>query len=170
MQEPLTLYKLMILYMLDASTTPLSKIMISDCFIELNYTDYMTTQTAIGELKEGGFLEIKSEGKTSYVSISSEGRKTLSLFLGNLNDAIRRDINEYLTVHNKELRDASSVSADYSRPITGEFEAHLVAKHRDVNLIELSLTVPTEEMAASICDNWLKSSAEVYAYLTEKLF
>ncbi|MBR3638205.1 MAG: DUF4364 family protein [Lachnospiraceae bacterium] len=170
MQEPLTLYKLMILYLIDTSDTPLSKTMISDCIIDLGYTDYMTVQTAIGELKEGGFLEIVSEGKTSYVRITSDGQQTLSLFMGNLNEGIRKDITGYLSGHNKELRDATSVAANYKRTQNGEYEAKLVAKNRGVNLIELNLTVPDEDIASSVCDNWLKSSAEVYAYLTEKLF
>ena len=49
-------------------------------------------------------------------------------------------------------------------------EAKLTAKNRGITLIELNLTVPDEGIASSVCDNWLKSSAEIYAYLTEKLF
>lgn len=170
MHQPLTLYKLMILYLIDTSDVPLSKTMISDCLIELGYTDYMTVHTAVGELKEGGFLEISSEGKTSYVRITSDGQKTLSLFMGSLNEGIREDINNYLSDHNKELRNASSVTANYIRTPNGEYEAKLTARNRGITLIELNLTVPDEGIASSVCDNWLKSSAEIYAYLTEKLF
>ncbi len=36
--------------------------------------------------------------------------------------------------------------------------------------MELTLSVPTEEIAASICDNWQKKNQEIYQYLAASLF
>jgi hypothetical protein len=63
-----------------------------------------------------------------------------------------------------------AVQGDYYKSTSGEFEAHLVAKERDINLIELTLSVPTEEIAAQICDNWTKKNQEIYQYLIRELF
>ena len=43
-------------------------------------------------------------------------------------------------------------------------------EHKDVDLVGIRLSVPTEELAASICDNWQKKNKEIYRYLTEQLF
>ena len=170
MQEPLTLYKLMILYTLDSANSPLRKSLVSDCLIDQDYTDYMTAQTAIGELKDGGFIESFSEGNAEWLRLTQEGSKTLSLFLGNLNEEIRRDCLAYLKKHNMELRNASSVYASYKRSAESQFEVTLTAKDRGVTLIDLRLNVPTEEIAKSVCENWQRKNADLYAYLTEQLF
>ena len=45
-----------------------------------------------------------------------------------------------------------------------------MAKDKDVDLVGIRLSVPTEELAASICDNWQKKNKGIYRYLTEQLF
>ena len=80
MQEPLTLYKLMILYILDSVNGPVKKTLTSECIIEQNYTDYMTAQTAIAELTEGNFIRSYTEGDCTWLVIEPDGSKTLYLF------------------------------------------------------------------------------------------
>ena len=87
-----------------------------------------------------------------------------------ISDAIKDDIREYFTAHRLELRNESSIQGDYYKLVNGEFEAQLVAKDKDVDLVGIRLSVPTEELAASICDNWQKKNKEIYRYLTEQLF
>jgi hypothetical protein len=69
-----------------------------------------------------------------------------------------------------ELRDNAAVSADFGKTASGEYEARLTAKDGTVSLVELSLSVPDEETAASICENWKQKNQEVYKFLVEKLF
>ena len=56
-QEPLTLYKLIVLYMLDRVTFPLTTAQISEFILEKEYTNFLTLQTAISELTETGLAE-----------------------------------------------------------------------------------------------------------------
>ncbi len=58
----------------------------------------------------------------------------------------------------------------YYRAGTGEYETHLVAKERGISLVDIKLSVPTEEIAESICENWQHKNQEIYKYLTEQLF
>ena len=50
MAEPLTLYKLMILYLLKKVNYPLSNGQMSEFFVSKSYTDYFTFQMVINEL------------------------------------------------------------------------------------------------------------------------
>ena len=170
MQEPLTLYKLMILYILDVAKDPVKKTLVGNCIIDQNYTDYLTVQTAIGELTEGNFISAETNKNATFLSLTSEGRNALNLFLGNLNEEIRSDLVNYLKEHRMEINTSSSILSNYRRSLSGEYEATLIAKDRGRELVEIKLTVPTEEMALGICNNWQKDNAEVYRYLTEKLF
>ena len=59
-QEPLTLYKLIVLYMLDRVTFPLTTAQISEFVLDKEYTNFLTLQTAISELMETGLAESRT--------------------------------------------------------------------------------------------------------------
>ena len=69
-----------------------------------------------------------------------------------------------------ELRNEVSVVSNYYKTVNGEYEAHLTAKDGDSVLVEIKLSVPTPQIAVSICDNWNKKNQEVYQLLTKMLF
>ena len=167
-QEPLTLYKLIVLYMLDRVTFPLTTAQISEFILEKEYTNFLTLQTAISELTETGLAE--SRTLLNQLQITEEGRNTLHFFENRISDAIKRDIIDYFKNHKLELRNESSIQSNFYKLVNGEFEAQLVAKDKDVDLVNIRISVPTQELAASICDNWQKKNKEIYQYLTEQLF
>ena len=51
-QEPLTLYKLIVLYLLDQVTFPLSKTQIGDFILEKEYTSFLTLQQVLNEVHQ----------------------------------------------------------------------------------------------------------------------
>ena len=60
MTETQTLYKLIILYMLNRVTFPLSNSQLSEFILEKEYTDYFTLQQTIHELTESKLIDRKS--------------------------------------------------------------------------------------------------------------
>ena len=52
--EPMTLYKLMNLYMLHQVNFPLTNAQLTDFFLQHEYASYFTLQQALGELKDSG--------------------------------------------------------------------------------------------------------------------
>lgn len=169
-QEPLTLYKLIVLYMLRQVDFPLTKNQIAEFILEKEYTNYMTLQQAISELIDANMLSAKSIGNRTHLVISEEGSTTLQYFENRISDAIKQDIATYFAAHKFSLRNETSVLADYYKSTSGEFDADLIVKEKDIELIHLKLSVPTKEMAASICDNWQKKHETIYQYITGELF
>ena len=47
----------------------------------------------------------------------------------------------------------------------GEFSVRLSVIERGSHIIDLTLSVPTEEEASAICNNWIEKSSDVYSYL-----
>ncbi len=90
------------------------------------------------------------------------------VFENRISDAIKLDIQEYFKNHKLEMRNESSIQSNYYKLVNGEFEARLVAKDKDVELVSICISVPTPELAASICNNWQKKNKEIYQYLTEQ--
>ncbi|MBQ8821775.1 MAG: DUF4364 family protein [Lachnospiraceae bacterium] len=170
LQDPLTLYKLIILYMLGRVKFPLTTAQISNFILEKEYTNFLTLQQVFSELTDTGLVESKTTGNRTQLSLSEEGKETLSFFGNRISDAIKEDINQYFRENEYSLREEVSVLGDYYKSTSGEYEAHLIAKEQDINLIELTLSVPTREIAEAVCDNWQKKNQDVYEQIIKLLF
>lgn len=170
LQDPLTLYKLIVLYMLNRVSFPLTTAQISDFILDKDYTNFLTLQQIINELTETGMISAQTIRNRTHLAVTDEGRETLQYFENRISDTIKNEINEYLRKNEFTLRNEVSVLADYYKSTSGEYEARLIAKDRGVNLVDITLSVPMEEMASSICDNWQKKNQAIYKYLIEQLF
>ena len=73
LSDPITLYKLMILYMLDHVNFPLTNSQLTDFFLDHEYTTYFTLQQALNELKEAGLIRMESTHNSSRYEITKEG-------------------------------------------------------------------------------------------------
>lgn len=171
LQAPLTLYKLIVLYMLNRVNFPMTNAQVSDFILEKGYTSYLTLQQVINELADAKMIHLETIRNRTHLSITAEGQETLHFFQNRINYAIKEEIDSYFRENEYVLRNEVSVLADYYfRAGTGEYETHLVAKDRGINLVDVRLSVPTEEIAESICENWQRKNQEIYKYLTEQLF
>lgn len=171
LDDTLTLYKLIVLYMLNRVTFPLTNAQVSDFILEKEYTDYLTLQKVINELQDSQLILSETIRNRTHLSITAEGRETLSFFQNRVSYAIKEEIDSYFRENELALRNEVSVLGDYYyRAAFGEYEAHLVAKDGEVNLVDLKLSVPTEEIAEAVCENWQKKNQQIYRYLTEQLF
>lgn len=170
LQDPLTLYKLIVLYMLNRVSFPMTTAQVSDFILEKEYTNFLTLQQVINELTDAQLISSETIRNRTHLSITAEGRETLNFFENRINDAIKQDINTYFRENEYTLRNEVSVLGDYYKSTSGEYEAHLVAKDRGIKLVDITLSVPTEEMAEAICDNWQKKNEDIYQYLVGQLF
>ncbi|MDE7259974.1 MAG: DUF4364 family protein, partial [Lachnospiraceae bacterium] len=59
-QDPLTLYKLIVLYMLNRVTFPLTKAQVGDFILEREYTNFLTLQQVFAELTEADLISAKT--------------------------------------------------------------------------------------------------------------
>jgi len=169
-QDPQTLYKLMILYMLSRVNFPLTKAQIGDFILEKGYTNFLTLQQVIAELIDADMITSQTIRNRTHLNLTEEGSQTLSYFENRISDIIKSEINTYLKDNELELRNEVSVTADYYKATTGEYEAHLLAKEKGIPIVDITLSVPIEEAAISICDNWQKKNQEIYKYLIQQLF
>lgn len=167
--DPLTLYKLIVLYMLDCSSTPLTTAQISDFILEKDYTTFLTLQQVFSELTETELITAKSIGNRTRLTLTKEGQETLRFFENRITDAVKKEVRDFLNQNEITIRNEVSVTADYYKSTSGEYEARLTAKERDAVQVDLTLSFPTEEMAAEVCDHWQERSQKVYSTLMKLL-
>ena len=156
--------------MLNRVAFPLTKSQIGDFILEREYTNFLTLQTAIAELNDAGLIDAKSIRNRTHLAITEECINTLHYFENRISGAIKEEISQYLKDNEFDLRNEVSIVANYYKSTAGGYEAELQALDKGVELINIRLNVPIEEIATTICDNWQKKNQEIYQYLTEKLF
>ena len=139
-----TLYKMIILYMLKKVTFPLSNSQITNFLLDHEYTTYFHIQQTIHDLMDTHLILERKQGNSICYEITPEGQKTLSYF-------------------------ENSITAEYYRTPEQEYTVQLGVLEKNAPLIQLKITVPTEEMAKNLCHNWPKRSQEIYASVMTSL-
>lgn len=169
MAEAQTLYKLIVLTMLDQVDFPLTNAQISDFILTKEYTNYFTLQQVLAELVETELAQIHTVRNSTYYQMTEKGRDTLNFFGHMVSDAIHKDMDKYFKDNAIALRDETSVRADYYQNNNEEYSVRLRVMEKDSPVIDLTLSVPTEAQANSICNNWKKKNQKLYAYLMQEL-
>lgn len=169
MTEAQTLYKLIVLTMLDRVDFPLTNAQISDFILSKEYTNYFTLQQVLSELVETKLAEVHTVRNSSYYQLTESGRETLSFFGNMVSAAIHEDMDRYFKENAIALRDEAAVRAEYYPNNNEEYSVRLRVLEKESPIIDLTLTVPTETQADNICSNWKKKNQKLYAYLMQEL-
>ena len=139
-QEQLTLYKLMILYLIEKVDFPLSNSQISEFILDKGYTNYFTVQRAFHELEEENMLRVKQIRNMSHYALSDEGLEAIEM-----------------------------LKADFYPSKGDEYTVNLKISEKESPLLEINLNVVSRDQAVYICDHWEKKHSDVYSMLIEKL-
>ncbi|MDY2945190.1 MAG: DUF4364 family protein [Lachnospiraceae bacterium] len=171
MTSPITVYKLIVLYMLDRTGDAIAKTTISDFLLDQSVTNnYLSVQQAISQMEESGLITSDTMGSRTMIRITKEGQETLRFFENELNPEIRRQCAEFLRRNGMEIRDEAKTSAKYYKKVTGDYEVDLTVNERDTTLCALRLDVPDESIAKTVTQNWLEKNEDIYQYLVKELF
>ncbi len=156
--------------MLDRVNFKLSYSQISSFILEKEYTNFMTLQQVIADLQDTELISTDASLNRTLFSITEEGRNTLSYFRNRIGDAIIDDIDAFLSEKHLELKSEASIIAKYYKTTSGDYEAELIAREKESDLVNIKISVPAKDMAESICENWYDKNEQIYKYLMEELF
>ena len=167
--EPLTLYKLMTLYMLNKVNFPLTNTQISGFFLDKEYASYFLFQQVISELLDSKLITSEVVRNTSYYRITDDGIETIELFTSKIPVAIIDDIDIFLIDNKYELRNQVGTLADYYKSTNQDYVVNCQIKEGQSTLIDLSISVPSEDVAENMCNNWQNMSQELYETIMKML-
>lgn len=169
MSEPITLYKLIILYMLNKVDFPLTNSQISEFILNRDYTTYFTLQSVLSELTESQMIRQETIRNCSYFSITESGAEALHYFQNRISKSIRDEIDQYIHDNKIKLRDEVSIISDYYKNTANEYSVRCVVKEKYANPIDLTITVPDEAQAKTVCLNWENHCQEIYEFIMRRL-
>ena len=168
-KEPETLYKLMILYMLNRVNFPLTNSQLSQFFLDKEYTTYFTLQSVLNELDEANLIVSRQFGNSTHYEITDDGREALGFFLSDISSAAVTDIDEYLKEHKFSIRQEAGVIAEYFPAGDFSYTVHCSAREGKKTLLSIDICVPDESIAKDMCSNWRASSQKIYNFLLSEL-
>jgi hypothetical protein len=164
-----TLYKLMVLYMLNKVNFPLSNSQIAEFMLDRQYTNYFTLQEVLNSLANDGFVQILTYRSSTQYKLTREGIDTISFFDSKISPAIREDIDKYLKENKYDLKCEVGTTSDYYKSTSGDYIVHCQVKEGNTNLIELNIAVPLEQQADAMCAKWNDASQDIYDFVIHKL-
>ena len=167
--EPMTLYKLMNLYMLHQVNFPLTNAQLSNFFLDREYTTYFTLQKALNELLDAGLVKKETMRNSSRYEITKEGEETLEFFGKNISPAIVSDMDEYLKQNRFRMRNEVGLISDFYKSTNQDYIVHCEVRERKAVLVNLDISVPDKEQAEIMCNHWKDRSQEIYAYVMKSL-
>ena len=169
MAETFTLYKLIILYMLNKVDFPLTTSQISEFVLDEGYTTYFKLQEALSELVQSGLIQTETTHNRTLYHLTEAGAETIHYFSKKISEPIRKDIDNFLKEKQYDLKEEASVKSDYDLTTNKEYEVRCQIVENGASLIDLKLTVPTEKEAEAIASRWNTKSQEIYASLLASL-
>ena len=167
--SPQTVYKLTILFMLDSVDFSLSNAVISDFLLLENFTDYFTIQKAFSELETEGLIQSSSTYKTTYYTITQDGKNTLECFHYEISKGIKDDVKNYLKQNFNYIIEHLSIVTNYTNYKDNSYLVECKILERDFLLAAITLNSPTETQALEICNNFKEKSSDIYSYLIKTL-
>ena len=169
MTETFTLYKLIVLYMLEKVDFPLTTSQISEFILDKGYTTYFKLQETLSEMVESGLLRVETTRNRTLYHLTENGAETIQFFKNKISTAIQNDIDEFLKEKKYDLKEEVAIKSDYYLNTNHEYEVRCQIVENGFSLIDLKITVPTEIEAETIASNWSRESQKIYSSLLSQL-
>ncbi len=169
LSEPMTLYKLMNLYMLRQVNFPLTNAQLSNFFLDREYTTYFTLQQALNELLEAGLIKMETLHNSTRYEITREGEETLEFFGKKISPAIIEDMDEYLKENRFRMRNEVGLVSDFYKSTSQDYVVHCEVREGKTVLVGLDISVPDKDQAEIMCNHWKDRSQEIYAFIMKSL-
>lgn len=168
--EVFTVYKLIILHMLDRAEGDLTQGMVSSFLLESGYANFVSLAESYDQLEKRGLVRIILEGDKKFLHLTDAGRETLGFFGMQLSPQIRSQADAWLGENGQRIREEREVNAVYERMTSGVYEVRMSVREKNVTLVEVKLSVPDAASAEAIAGRWGEKNQAIYQSLIEKLF
>ena len=160
--------KLMILYLLRNLDFPLNHSGLSNFFLD-KYASYILFQEMVSELIDTKLIEeIRTKTSVCYKA-TKDGIDTVDTFINEIDEAHKNEIDEYIKENKYRIKERTSVIADYTEGRNDSILVSLKIMEDNNEVINISLDVPSIDVARTICDKWKLKSKNIYQYFIKEL-
>ena len=166
--------KLVLLFIFEKMEFPLTELTLAEVISSNNYEwlSFLDFTEALEQLCDAGFIHQGSVGKDGLYYITDSGRGCLSHFYTKIPASVREEIMAYAKANKNRFKRSQEYTYDYFKTRDGGHMAVFRIRENRVadNLLEISIKVPTRNMAQRATSKWRDKAAQVYEELFHSLF
>lgn len=160
--------QMVVLYALDklGETTNLQLI---DFFHQSDVIGYFDLQLTLYRLCDGGQAASEPLRGDYLYRLTEAGHQALAMFQKSLPASALRVIDEEAPLFKERFTAQKETPARIEHDEGQEYHAVMEINERKMNLLRLSLSLPTPELAARCCEKWGKNAQKIYDFIVETL-
>ncbi|MCT4594164.1 MAG: DUF4364 family protein [Anaeromicrobium sp.] len=155
-------HKLVLLYVLDSFSVPLTNTQLTEFVMENDYMNYFMFQQFLSDLVKIGMIEHTQSENTFFYLITEKGKKTLDYFKERLGESLINKLNKDISKRRHLWLKETQISADYIKKNDKEYIVDLKVVENDITLIDLKISVASNKQAKQICEKWKSDASNLY--------
>jgi hypothetical protein len=160
--------KLLLLYALS-ELGPSTDLQLLQFMVELGLMDYIELRLAICELVDAEQLKTKDHPLGTLYQITVKGREALEMFENRVRASSRDLVKNNCAAWKEHFAREKSVVSELSPQPGGEYLVKIHLMEQDLPLMQLSLSVPSREMANDFLRRCDDKAEDIYVYCMKKL-
>lgn len=165
----LALSKLKLLYIFNQFAIPLTNMELTNFVLENNFMEYFILQQILSDLRESKFIDIHSSNGHEYYFLTDEGINSITMFEDMLPEYFVKDVNSKFEKLQKDLKRRNELFGHYYKKSDNEYVVSFQVLENRLVIFNLSINVPTEDMAKSICNKWNSNPEKIFDSILKTL-
>ncbi len=160
--EELAQNKLLLLYLIEASSANLTNTQITEFILEKNYMNYFLIQQYLSELIQSELIEIINDDSKEYYRILQKGEIALSYFKERIPTSMKEEIFQEFSAIEKQRKIDTQVLFDVFKKENNLYVVNLKLLENEETLFSLYLDVATKKQADLVGQKWKENPEFIY--------
>ena len=161
--------KLKLLYILNFIDLPLTNVEITNYILEYDMMDYFTLQLLLSDLCDAEFTVLKAYNGNEYYSVAEPGKAALEMFSDKLPQYFIKDVEKNFLRIKKQIKKQRELFGYYYKRKDDEYIVYLHVTENSTTIFNLSINVPSEDMAKNIIKKWEISPENIFGQIMNTL-
>ncbi len=153
--------KLMVLYSL-ARLGPCTELQLLRFLFEHDLLNYFEMMFALNDLCDRGQAARTKKNAGFLYQITEAGREALALFGGRVPMSLKTLLDETEAEWTNRFRQETQCRQQIVQTDRGEYELNLKVVEQDMDMLRLSLSLPTRDLADRLAKRWPEKAGEIY--------
>lgn len=146
--------KLKLLYILNYIDLPLTNVEITNYILEYDIWDYFSLQLLLSDLCDAKFTVLKSSMGNDYYTVTDSGKAALNMFSIKLPEYFINEVENNFSHIKKHIEKQRELFGHYYKRKDDEYVVSLQVMENSTLIFNLSVNVPTEDIAKNIIKKW----------------
>lgn len=165
------LHKLIMLYISNKLKFPLTEEQLFDFLISNDYAGYFKCKQDLSNLLKINYLKSeKTESGRTFYTITESGSDSIKrLKTIKISKDLQKEIDDFLKEKGLKYNDENSTPCYYMLNANRSYDVTCKIIDNDETLMSITVSVPTEDQALKVRENWRKNKNDLFKMVMEKL-